>query len=129
MTDTIADFLTRIRNAYKAGHLEVVIPYSNFKANLANLLVKEGFIAATEVVGTTKRLLKLTLRYSVDGSPAVTNLKRVSTPGQRLYSSFNQIPRIKSGFGVTIVSTSKGLLTDRQARKDKIGGEVVCQVW
>lgn len=128
-SDPIADLLTRIRNAVKAEHKEVVVPYSKLKESLAQILVREGFVTAVEVLGTAKKLLKITLRYTSEGFPVVTGLKRVSTPGQRFYVAFSQIPRVSGGVGVTIVSTSKGLLTDKQARQQKVGGEVVCQVW
>lgn len=129
MSDPIADILTRIRNASQAGHAETVAPYSKLKEALVNLFVREGFIGGVEVLGTNKRLLRLKLRYTPDGASIVTGIRRVSTPGQRFYAPFSKIPRVTGGIGVTVVSTSKGLMTDRQARQEKIGGEVLCQIW
>ena len=127
-TDPIADMLTRIRNASAAKKSELVLPFSKFKANLANLLLKEGFIAGVGELAGEHKMLKIDLKYS--GQEAIiSGIKRVSSPGQRIYLPAERLPRTNSGLGVTVVSTSKGLLTDRQARKEKIGGEVVCQVW
>ena len=128
-TDPIADMLTRIRNAARAQKSEAVLPYSKFKAALAEVLKREGFIADAVPVDGKFKSLKLTLKYSDAGESVIMGIKRVSTPGQRIYLSAVRIPRTNSGFGVTIVSTSKGLMTDREARKQGVGGEVVCQVW
>lgn len=127
-TDPIADMLTRIRNAAAAQKSELVLPYSKFKANLAQLLLKEGFISGVSEVAGTHKMLQINLKYS-DGESVIAGIKRVSKPGQRIYLPSDKLPRTNSGYGVTVVSTSKGLMTDRQARKDKVGGEVVCQVW
>lgn len=128
-TDPISDMLTRIRNASRAKKGEAVLPYSKFKEALAKVLVKEGFIAGMEVVDGKFRSLKLRLKYAEGGEPVIAGIKRVSTPGQRIYLPVDRLPRTNSGFGVTIVSTPKGLLTDKEARKQRVGGEVVCQVW
>jgi small subunit ribosomal protein S8 len=127
-TDPIADMLTRIRNAVRAKRQELVVPHSKLKESLAHLLVAEGYIAGVQVVGTTHKLIQINLKYS-EGAPVITDLKRVSKPGQRIYLPAERIPRTSSGFGITVVSTSKGLMTDRQARKSHLGGEVMCQVW
>lgn len=128
-TDPIADMLTRIRNAAAAQKTELVLPFSKFKANLANLLLKEGFVAGVHEVAGTHKMLQVNLKYSETGESVIAGIKRVSKPGQRIYLGNDKIPRTNSGYGITVVSTSKGLMTDRQARKAKVGGEVVCQIW
>jgi small subunit ribosomal protein S8 len=121
--------LTRIRNAIAAQKTELVLPYSKFKHNLANVLLAEGFISGVNELPGRVKMLQLNLKYGASGEPVISGLKRVSTPGQRIYLPVGKIPRTNGGFGVTVVSTSKGLLTDKQARKDKVGGEVICQIW
>lgn len=128
-TDPISDLLTRIRNALQAQKSELVLPYSKFKHNLAKLLLTEGFVSGVNELPGRVKMLQINLKYDGVGSGVISGLKRVSKPGQRIYLPSEKIPRTNGGFGVTIVSTSKGLLTDKQARKEKIGGEVVCQVW
>lgn len=128
-TDPISDMLTRIRNANLARKAEVVLPYSKFKHNLANLLAKEGFIGTVGEIPGKIKMLSLSLKY-IDGNELVINgIKRISKPGQRIYLPVDKLPRTNSGFGLTVVSTSKGLMTDREARKAKLGGEIVCQIW
>lgn len=127
-TDPIADMLTRIRNASQARKADLAMPHSKLKENLARLLLAEGFISGVQVVGTTKKLLQVTLKY-VDGQSVINGIKRVSKPGQRIYVPSDKLPHTSSGFGLSIVSTSQGLLTDKQARKAKVGGEIMCQVW
>jgi small subunit ribosomal protein S8 len=128
-TDPISDMLTRIRNALAARKSELVMPYSKFKHNLATVLLSEGFISGVNELPGRVKMLQINLKYDNGGSPVITGIKRVSTPGQRIYLPVTKIPRTNGGYGVTVVSTSRGLLTDKQARKDKVGGEVVCQVW
>ncbi len=128
-TDPISDMLTRIRNALAARKGELVMPYSKFKHGLANVLLQEGFISGVNELPGRVKTLQLNLKYDQAGSPVITGIKRVSTPGQRIYLPVTKIPRTNGGFGVTVVSTSRGLLTDKQARKDRVGGEVVCQIW
>jgi small subunit ribosomal protein S8 len=128
-TDPIADMLTRIRNATAAKKSELVLPYSKFKANLAKLLLKEGFISGVNELTADHKMLQINLKYASDGQPVIGGIKRVSKPGQRIYLPSDKIPRTNSGYGLTVVSTSKGLMTDKEARKAKVGGEVVCQVW
>jgi len=128
-TDPIADMLTRIRNASAARKSELVLPYSKFKENLAKLLEKEGFVSGVSEVAGKFKMLQITLKYDASGEAIISGIKRVSKPGQRIYLSVDKLPRTNSGYGITVVSTPKGLLTDRQARKDRVGGEIVCQVW
>ncbi len=130
MTDTISDMLTQIRNALMAKKPEVALPYSKFKHSLANVLQSEGWLRNVEVkeAGKFKNLV-LNLKYDSQGLPIISEIKRISKPGQRIYSGRTQIPKVLGGMGTTIVSTSKGLMTDKQARDNKIGGEIVCQIW
>jgi small subunit ribosomal protein S8 len=127
-TDPIADMLTRIRNASKAQKTELVLPYSKFKANLAQVLLKEGFVNGVNELTGDHKMLQINLKYS-GGESVIAGIKRVSKPGQRIYMAADKLPRTNSGFGITVVSTSRGLMTDKEARKAKVGGEVVCQVW
>jgi small subunit ribosomal protein S8 len=130
MTDPISDMLTRIRNAQMIRKAQVVVPYSKLKAALAEVLQREGFLVSVrEQADGVRKMLILELRYASGGQPVISGLKRVSRPGQRIYRGYSEIPRALSGMGVTILSTSRGLLTDREARKEKIGGEVLCQIW
>ncbi len=127
-TDPISDMLTRIRNALAAQKTELVLPYSKFKHSLAKVLLSEGFVSGVNELPGRVKMLQINLKYD-DGQAVISGLKRISSPGQRIYLPVGKIPRTNGGFGVTIVSTSKGLLTDKQARKEQIGGEVLCQVW
>ena len=129
-TDPIADMLTRIRNANIVSHPEVSIPSSKLKVELAKLLKEEGYISDYEVKenGCFKTLV-ITLKYDETGSPVIANLKRVSKPGLRTYSKSKDLPKVLGGLGIAIISTSKGILTDRKARKENVGGEVLCYVW
>ena len=128
-TDPIADMLTRIRNALAASKNDLVLPYSKFKHNLATVLLTEGFISGVNELPGRVKMLQINLKYVSGGESVISGLKRVSSPGQRIYLPSEKIPRTNGGFGITVVSTSKGLLTDKQARKDKVGGEVICQIW
>ena len=130
MTDPISDFLTRLRNASKAGLAECVSPHSKMKESLAGILKAEGFVREVSS-GTDARghkTLIVTMKY-VDGAPVITGLKRASTPGRRLYFGYDELPRVLNGLGMSIVSTSKGLMKDQDARRNKLGGELVCTVW
>jgi small subunit ribosomal protein S8 len=130
MMDTIADMLTRIRNAHAVKKTEVSLPYSKFKHSLANVLASEGWIKSVETRQEAKfQNLVLILKYTSAGMPVISGITRVSKPGQRIYSKNTEIPRALGGVGTTIVSTSKGLMTDKHARKQKVGGEVICQIW
>lgn len=130
MTDPISDFLTHLRNASKAGLAVCVSPHSKLKESLANILKSEGYIRDV-ATGTDERGHKtvvVTMKY-VDSAPVITGLKRSSTPGRRLYSGYSEIPRVLNGLGIAIISTSKGLMKDQDARRNKLGGELVCTVW
>ncbi len=130
MTDPIADMLTRVRNAAAVGHKTVVLPSSRMKESLAEILVSEGYIDRYEVkeAGAGKQLT-LVMRYGERRSPAISGLTRVSKPGHRIYRGAADIPRVQGGLGVAVVSTSQGLLPDREARRRRLGGEIVCEVW
>lgn len=128
-TDPISDMLTRMRNALAAGKQDLVLPYSKFKHNLANLFLAEGFITGVNELPGRIKMLQINLKYDTNGSPVITGIKRVSSPGQRIYLPVTKIPRTNGGFGVTVVSTSRGLVSDKTARKERMGGEVICQVW
>ncbi|MCS6266836.1 MAG: 30S ribosomal protein S8 [Vampirovibrio sp.] len=126
-SDPIADMLTRIRNAQRVGHNEVSLPKSKLKAEIAKILVKQGFIKSFSMVD--ERTLSLQLKYDRKGEPIIQYLKKVSKPGLRVYSKATRLPRILGGAGTAIVSTSKGLLTDQEARIHGVGGEVLCYVY
>lgn len=130
MTDPIADFLTRIRNANTVYQDRVEIPASNAKQGLANILKEEGFIKDVEFIEDGKQgILRLYLKYGTNREKVITGLKRISKPGLRVYARRDQIPRVLGGLGIAVVSTSKGLMTDKQARTEGLGGEVICYVW
>jgi small subunit ribosomal protein S8 len=130
MTDPISDFLTRVRNASKARLDACVIPHSNLKESVAAILKAEGYVAdyTTGVDTQGHKTLVVNMKY-VDGAPAITGLKRVSTPGRRLYYRYSDIPRVLNGLGIGILSTSKGLMKDADCRRNKAGGELICNVW
>jgi len=132
LTDPIADMLTRIRNANTAMHDEVSMPSSKQKIALATVLQKEGYITGFNVAPSTTgpgEVLKIQLKYSADRQRTISGLRRISTPGLRVYRKGTAIPRVLGGLGVAVLSTSQGLLTDRDARKRNVGGEVLCYVW
>ena len=130
MTDPIADMLTRMRNAAKASHEAVDIPSSKVKINIAKVLKSEGYIKNFRIVSDGRhRLIRVFLSYDEHGVPVIGGLKRVSKPSCRVYTGSGDIPKILGGYGINIVSTSKGLMTDRQARSTGIGGEIICAVW
>ena len=130
MTDPIADFLTRIRNALVAGHDEVEIPASKLKAELARILQEQGYIEGWSTerarVGET---LKIRLKYTEDRAPVISGLRRVSKPGRRTYAPSKEVPRVLGGMGTVIVSTSQGLMTGHDARRNGVGGELLAEVW
>jgi len=129
VTDTIADFLTRIRNAGQAKHKTVDIPCSKLKLALAAILKDQGFVADFEKVEDgVQGVIRVSLRY-YNRQPAFRELKRISKPGRRLYSPADKLPRVNNGLGIAIVSTSRGVMTDKQARKLNVGGEVLCTIW
>ena len=130
MTDPIADMLTRIRNASSAMHDEVEIPASKIKKNIAQILLDEGYIDGVDSAEDNGHpMLKITLRYSDERERAIAGIRRISKPGRRVYRSAQQLPRVLGNLGVAIISTSQGVMTDRQARQAKVGGEVVAYVW
>ncbi len=132
MTDPIADMLTRIRNANIAMHDEVRMPSSNLKEALAAVLEKEGYISGFDVEenpGKPGRILAVKMKYSPERARTISGIKRVSKPGLRVYSTATEVPRVLGGLGVAVLSTSQGLHTDREARKRRVGGEVLCFVW
>ncbi|GIU84329.1 MAG: 30S ribosomal protein S8 [Acidimicrobiales bacterium] len=132
MTDPIADMLTRIRNANAAMHDEVRMPSSKMKENLADVLRREGYIEdyrVEEEGGPHRRILTIKLKYSPDRQRVITGLRRISKPGRRIYTRSDSIPRVLGGLGIAVLSTSQGLLTDEEARRRRIGGEVICYVW
>lgn len=129
MTDPISDMLNQIRNAQAVSKISVDIPFSNLKCAIAEILEKEGFVSDIEKKGKkTKKILKINLKYN-ERIPAISGLKRVSKPGQRIYFSADKVKRVRGGYGIQVVSTSKGLMTDKEARKQKLGGEIICEVW
>jgi small subunit ribosomal protein S8 len=129
MTDPVADYLTRIRNAIQAKHKRVDIPASNLKRELTKLLLAQKMIAGfTEEKTTAQGILRIQLKYN-DGKSVIGGLKRVSTPGLRRYTGAESIPRVLGGLGIAVLSTPKGLMTDRDARAANVGGEVLCEIW
>ncbi len=130
MTDPISDFLTHLRNASKAGLAQCVSPHSKLKESLAGILKNEGFVRDVSTAADERghKTVVVTMKY-VDGAPVLTGLKRSSTPGRRIYSGYSEIPRVLNGLGISIISTSKGLMKDQDARRQKLGGELVCTVW
>ena len=130
ITDTIADMLTRIRNANSAKHPTVDVPASNMKKQIAQILVDEGYIKSFRVIDDDKQgVIRITLKYTENKSQVITGLRRVSKPGLRIYSNSKDMPKVMKGLGIAIVSTSKGIMTDREARKNNVGGEVLAYVW
>ena len=130
MNDPVSDFLTRLRNASKAGLAECVTPHSKLKESLALILKSEGYVSdvTTGADDRGHKTVIVKMKY-IDNSPAITNLSIVSTPGRRLYFGYTEIPRVLNGLGISILSTSKGLLKDKDARRQKVGGEIICNVW
>lgn len=130
ITDAIADLLTRIRNASSAKHETVEIPSSNMKKAICQILVDEGYIKSFTVTEDGKQgIIKVTLKYGEGKTPVITGLRRVSKPGLRIYSDVENMPKVLKGLGIAIISTSKGVMTDRQARKENVGGEVLAFIW
>lgn len=130
MTDPIADMLTRVRNAYAAKHQKVDVPLSTIKLEIARILKEEGFINNYKVIGEgVRRNIRVYLRYGPRGELVMSKLERVSKPGCRIYVSGTNIPNVLGGMGINILSTSRGLMTDRQARRERVGGEILCRVY
>lgn len=129
MTDPVADYLTRIRNAVQARHKRVDVPASNLKREMTKLLLANKYISKyAEVKQSSQTLLRIHLKYT-DGKPVIEGLRRVSTPGLRRYADAKSLPRVLGGLGIAVISTSRGLMTDQEARQAKVGGEVLCEIW
>lgn len=130
MTDPIADMLTRIRNGNNAKHEIVDVPASNIKKQLAQILLDEGFIKSYDIIEDGKQgIIRIQLKYGKTNEKIISGIKRISKPGLRVYVKSDEIPRVLGGLGIAILSTSSGIMTDKQARKDGVGGEVLCYVW
>lgn len=130
MTDPVADMLTRIRNANVAGHATVEIPASKLKKNIAEILAKEGYIKGYEVIENDPQdIIKVAMKYGADKTRVISGIKRISKPGLKVYAKAEDVPKVLGGLGIAIISTSKGLITDKEARKLGVGGEVICYVW
>lgn len=130
ITDTIADILTRIRNASSAKHATVDVPASNIKKSITQILVDEGFIKSYQVIEDGKQgIIRITLKYGDNKTPVITGLRRVSKPGLRIYSSCKDMPKVRKGLGIAVVSTSKGIMTDKKARELNVGGEILAFIW
>ena len=130
MTDPIADMLTRIRNANTVKHETVDVPASNIKKEIARILLEEGFVRGYDVIEDGKQgIIRIQLKYGQSGERVISGLKRISKPGMRVYAANHEIPKVLNGLGISVISTSKGILTDKQARKENVGGEVICYVW
>lgn len=127
MVDPIADMLTRIRNTQAVKRPEVLIPFSKIKLEIAKILKKEGYVE--EIIQKDKRTIKIILKYTKDKEPVISGLREVSKPGCRIYVSYKKLPKVLNGLGIAIISTSRGLMTDKEARRRKLGGEVICEVW
>ncbi len=130
MTDPIADMLARVRNASQAMHDEVAIPMSKIKENIARILTNEGYVEGFEIADAEGHpVIKIRLRYSTERERAISGIRRISKPGRRVYRGATELPRVLGGMGVAIISTSKGVMTDKEARREKVGGEVLAYVW
>ncbi len=130
ITDPIADLLTRIRNASTAKHPSVDIPASKLKKAIANILLEEGYVKGVQVIADDKQgVIRIALKYTETGSPVITGIRRVSKPGLRIYTNCEDMPKVMKGLGTAIISTSKGVMTDRAARANNVGGEVLAFVW
>jgi small subunit ribosomal protein S8 len=127
--DPIGDMLTAILNAQKVKKETLKIPFSKIKLEIAKILKREGYIEEFEEKGRYKKSILIHLKYDEEGKPGISGVKKISKPGQRIYKGYLEIKRVKGGYGIAIISTSKGLMTDKEARKKKIGGEVICEVW
>ena len=130
MTDPIADMLTRIRNANTAGHETVEIPASNIKKSIAEILLNEGYISKYEVIDDNKQgIIKIEMEYGAGKERVISGIKKISKPGLKVYAKANEVPKVLGGLGIAIISTSKGVISDKEARKLGVGGEVICYVW
>ncbi len=130
MTDPIADMLTRIRNANMAAHESVDVPASKMKKSIADILVNEGYIKGYDVIEDNKQgIIRIQMKYGQNKEKVITGIKKISKPGLKVYAKRDEIPKVLGGLGIAIISTSKGVITDKEARKENVGGEVICYVW
>ncbi|WP_027399934.1 30S ribosomal protein S8 [Anaerovorax odorimutans] len=130
MTDPIADMLTRIRNANTVGHATVDIPASNMKKSIAGILTEEGYIKGYDIIDNGNQgIIKVQLKYGADKERVISGIKKISKPGLKVYAKANDVPKVLGGLGIAIISTSNGIISDKQARKLGVGGEVICYVW
>jgi len=130
MTDPIADMLTRIRNANTVGHATVEIPASKMKKSIAGILVDEGYIKGFDVINDSKQgIIKIQMKYGADKERVISGIKKISKPGLKVYAKSDEVPRVLGGLGIAIISTSNGIISDKEARKLGVGGEVICYVW
>ena len=130
ITDPIADMLTRIRNANSARHLSVDIPASNLKKSIAEILLEEGYIKNYQIIDDGKQgIIRVFLKYAENKQRVISGIKRISKPGLRIYASKDELPKVLKGLGIAIISTSKGVMTDKKARKENVGGEVLAYIW
>ena len=130
MTDPIADMLTRIRNANTVGHATVEIPASKMKKSIAGILVDEGYIKGFDVIDDNKRgIIRIQMKYGADKERVISGIKKISKPGLKVYAKSDEVPKVLGGLGIAIISTSKGIISDKEARKLGVGGEVICYVW
>ncbi|CAK7025966.1 MAG: 30S ribosomal protein S8 [Peptostreptococcus russellii] len=130
MTDPIADMLTRVRNANSVKHDTVDVPASSIKKELARILLEEGFVRGYDVIEDGKQgIIRIQLKYGQEGERVISGLKRISKPGMRIYANSEELPKVLNGLGIAVISTSHGILTDKQARQKNVGGEVICYVW
>ena len=130
MTDPIADMLTRIRNALMARHKTVVVPGSKLKLEIARILKEEGYIEDYRVIEEKPQIkIEIVLKYDEKKRPVIAGIKRVSKPGRRIYRGYKELPKVLNGLGIAIISTSQGIMTDHEAKKRRVGGEVICEIW
>lgn len=130
ISDPVADLLTRVRNALQARHSDVSIPHSKLKARIAEILMEEGYVQSVDILPAgVQSSIKIGLKYTPDRQPTIIGLRRVSKPGLRVYAGRGEVPKAQGGLGITILSTSRGVMTDRDARRKGVGGEVLCEVW
>lgn len=130
ITDPVGDLLTRVRNGLHARHGEVSIPHSRLKAQIAEILVREGYLSDVEIIPSgVQSSIKITLKYTPERRPVILGLKRISKPGLRVYRGRGELPKVQGGLGVAILSTSHGVMTDRDAKRTGVGGEILCEVW
>ncbi len=130
MTDPVADMLTRIRNANNVGHATVDIPASRMKKSIADILAEEGYIKGYDIIeGDSQDTIRVRMKYGADREKVITGIKKISKPGLKVYAKKDEVPRVLGGLGVAIISTSRGIISDKEARKQGVGGEVICYVW